>query len=242
MYLCVLGGAYIQSQLVELVTWMLQRRLLIQLHTYLYMATYLDVGTGSDQPLDQINVNVDPDISLNLNIRPFDFPEEDDATVSDTFSETMGEELALPSPLSNPQPQESNEGEKSVDSNDKEEASPKSSKSDSQKDRAVQNNNNEEMIEPLDKFKSSLPELNNETVKRALGLVNKSSISLQDIKMFSKLAKYFNGEFHVEEIMYRENVRRSQLMLLLDKFRECLITVEKEDADISFLRSCDSTH
>lgn len=206
------------------------------------MATYLDVGTGSDQPLDQINVNVDPDISLNLNIRPFDFPEEDDATASDTFSETMGEELALPSPLSIPQPQESNEEEKSEDSKDKDEPSPKSSKSDSQKDRAVQNNNNEEMVEPLDKFKSSLPELNNETVKRALGLVNKSSISLQDIKMFSKLAKYFNGEFHVEEIMYRENVRRSQLMLLLDKFRECLITVEKEDADISFLRSCDSIH
>lgn len=205
------------------------------------MATYLDVGTGSDQPLDQINVNVDPDISLNLNIRPFDFPEEDDATASDTLSETMGEELALPSPLSIPQPHEGNE-EKSLGSNDKDESSPKSSKSGSQKDRAVQNNNNEEMIEPLDKFKSSLPELNNETVKRALGLVNKSSISLQDIKMFSKLAKYFNGEFHVEEIMYRENVRRSQLMLLLDKFRECLITVEKEDADISFLRSCDSSH
>lgn len=217
---------------MDLVTWMLQKRLLIQLHSYIYLATYLDTGAGTDQQLDQISVNVDPDISLNLNLRPYDFLEEDDATVSDTFSEITGEDMALVSPLSLTTQQHNQEECNSLDVKDDTISEP-----DTQQDRAKQNNNNEEIIEPLDKFKSSLPELNNEAVKRALGLVNKISISVQDIKMFSKLAKYFTGEYHVEEIMYRENVRRSQLMLLLDKFRECLITVEKEDADISFFRN-----
>ncbi|ODM97728.1 Nitrogen permease regulator 3-like protein, partial [Orchesella cincta] len=232
----MLGGTYIQSQLVELVTWMLQRRLLIQLHIYIYMATYLDGGSGGENQLDQISVHVDPDISLNLNsMRPFDFPEEDDATVSDTYSETTVDEISLVNPVQMPQKEQ--KSEEVIDLKPKSEESSSQSEAQNQQDRAKQNNNNEEVVEPLDKFRSSLPELTNEAVKRAVGMVNKASISVQDIKMFSKIAKYFTGEFHIEEIMYRENIRRSQLMLLLDKFRECLITVEKEDADISFFRN-----
>ncbi|CAL8122765.1 unnamed protein product [Orchesella dallaii] len=232
----MLGGTYVQSQLVELVTWMLQRRLLIQLHIYIYLVTYLDGGSGGENQLDQISVNVDPDISLNLNgMRPFDFPEEDDATVSDTYSETTVDEIGLVNPI--PLPQQVKNGGESNDIKTKSDESSSQSEAQTQQDRAKQNNNNDEVIEPLDKFRSALPELTNESVKRAVGMVNKASISLQDIKMFSKIAKYFTGEFHIEEIMYRENIRRSQLMLLLDKFRECLITVEKEDADISFFRN-----
>jgi hypothetical protein len=95
------------------------------------------------------------------------------------------------------------------------------------------------LVEPdetgdLEKFKGSLSEMS-ETVKRAVARI-KIPLSIQDIKMFNRLSKYFTGEFHLEEIMYRENVRRSQLMLLLDKFRDVLITVEKDDADINFFR------
>jgi hypothetical protein len=86
----------------------------------------------------------------------------------------------------------------------------------------------------LEDLKGTLPELN-EAVRRAVAGV-KTSISLQDVKMFARLSKYFTGEHHIEEIMYRENVRRSQLLLLLDKFRDVLITCEKEDADINFFK------
>lgn len=46
---------------------------------------------------------------------------------------------------------------------------------------------------------------------------------------------YFKGEHHLEEIMYFENLRRSQLLQLLDKFRDVLIIYETEDPAIATL-------
>ncbi|CAG4945890.1 unnamed protein product [Parnassius apollo] len=46
---------------------------------------------------------------------------------------------------------------------------------------------------------------------------------------------YFRGEQHLEEIMFMENVTRSQLMQLLDKFKDILITFETEDPAVAML-------
>lgn len=46
---------------------------------------------------------------------------------------------------------------------------------------------------------------------------------------------YFRGEQHLEEIMFMENVSRSQLMQLLDKFKDVLITFETEDPAVAML-------
>ena len=54
--------------------------------------------------------------------------------------------------------------------------------------------------------------------------------------MFATLCRYFRGRHHLEvrgggvtawlqEIMYHENIRRSALLQLVDKFRELLIKV-----------------
>jgi hypothetical protein len=40
------------------------------------------------------------------------------------------------------------------------------------------------------------------------------------------------GCHHLEEIVYLENIRRSELLQLLDKFRDVLITCETEDPAI----------
>ncbi|CAH1115368.1 unnamed protein product [Psylliodes chrysocephalus] len=63
----------------------------------------------------------------------------------------------------------------------------------------------------------------------------------EDLKLFAKLCRkeYFQGNQHVEEIMYIENLRRSQLLQLLDKFRDVLITYETEDPAIAMF-SCSS--
>ncbi|CAG9861909.1 unnamed protein product [Phyllotreta striolata] len=63
----------------------------------------------------------------------------------------------------------------------------------------------------------------------------------EDLKLFARLCRkgYFQGNHHVEEIMYLENLRRSQLMQLLDKFRDVLITYETEDPAIAMF-SCSS--
>ena len=48
-----------------------------------------------------------------------------------------------------------------------------------------------------------------------------------------RLCPYFNGKHHLEEIMYYENVSRSGLVTLLDKFRRVLVTCEHEDPGTS---------
>ncbi|XP_023015389.1 GATOR complex protein Nprl3 [Leptinotarsa decemlineata] len=63
----------------------------------------------------------------------------------------------------------------------------------------------------------------------------------EDLKLFARLCRkeYFQGNHHIEEIMYLENLRRSQLLQLLDKFRDVLITYETEDPAIAMF-SCPS--
>ena len=52
---------------------------------------------------------------------------------------------------------------------------------------------------------------------------------------FYLISGYFKGEHHLEEIMYFENLRRSQLLQLLDKFRDVSIIYETEDPAIATL-------
>lgn len=59
--------------------------------------------------------------------------------------------------------------------------------------------------------------------------------NVEDLGLMVKLMGYFKGEHHLEEIMYYENMRRSQLLQLLDKFRECCIIYETEDPVIASL-------
>ncbi|XP_073839230.1 GATOR complex protein Nprl3 [Musca autumnalis] len=62
-----------------------------------------------------------------------------------------------------------------------------------------------------------------------------ASANLDDLSLMVKLyqAGYFKSEHHLEEIMYFENLKRSQLLQLLDKFREVLIIYETEDPAIA---------
>ncbi|KAJ0176049.1 hypothetical protein K1T71_008223 [Dendrolimus kikuchii] len=58
-----------------------------------------------------------------------------------------------------------------------------------------------------------------------------------DLLLLAQLHKkgYFRGEQHLEEIMFMENVSRSQLLQLLDKFKDVLITFETEDPAVAML-------
>lgn len=51
----------------------------------------------------------------------------------------------------------------------------------------------------------------------------------KDLKLFLNLMKYFDGSYHMEEIMYNENLSRPQLLKLLDKFKPLLVTNLRED-------------
>ncbi|XP_071449044.1 GATOR1 complex protein NPRL3 [Hetaerina americana] len=51
----------------------------------------------------------------------------------------------------------------------------------------------------------------------------------EDLALFAKLVGHFKGTSHLEEIMYVEKVSRSQLLQIIDKFRDVLVTFEMED-------------
>ena len=51
----------------------------------------------------------------------------------------------------------------------------------------------------------------------------------EDLFLFLKLLKYFDGVHHLEEIMYRENLVRFELITILDKFNPLLRTSVRED-------------
>lgn len=55
--------------------------------------------------------------------------------------------------------------------------------------------------------------------------------------MFARLLHYFRGRRHLEEIMCNENTRRSQLLLLLDKFRSVLVLTALEDPVIAVFQA-----
>lgn len=59
--------------------------------------------------------------------------------------------------------------------------------------------------------------------------------NLDDLRLFAQLIVYFDGRNHLEHIMYYANVRRSQLLALIDKFRDVLITAQHEDPAVAEL-------
>ncbi|KAL7631232.1 UNVERIFIED_CONTAM: hypothetical protein RMT77_018463 [Armadillidium vulgare] len=70
--------------------------------------------------------------------------------------------------------------------------------------------------------------------EKEMVLNTESAKNFEDLKLFASLCCYFRGEHPLEEIMYRANIHRSQLLEILDKFRSVLITVQQIDPSISF--------
>jgi hypothetical protein len=62
-----------------------------------------------------------------------------------------------------------------------------------------------------------------------------SSKSVDDLKLLIRLMPYFNGKHHIEDIMFLENLERSQVLILCDKFRDILFTCHYEDVAVSQL-------
>lgn len=61
-----------------------------------------------------------------------------------------------------------------------------------------------------------------------------ASRNIEDLKLFASLCCYFDGRHHLEEIMYYENLRRSQVIAILDNFHDILETCTHEDPATSF--------
>ncbi|XP_065653440.1 GATOR1 complex protein NPRL3-like [Hydra vulgaris] len=90
-----------------------------------------------------------------------------------------------------------------------------------------------ELIEIAKRYlkKNEISIFSNFTVAEKMGFLQLVEVvDKEDLVFFLNMSKYFRGEHHLEDIMYYENVPRSKLLTLIDKFRSMLLTVDHEDS------------
>lgn len=180
-----------EAQLIQMVVWMLQRRLLIQLHTYVCLL----VPPSEDEP----------------GLRDEDLP---------LAARVGGRSLSTPSALSFGSP---------TSSDDMTLTSPSMDNSSAELLPGGDSPLNKRMTETL---LASLSEHERQVILNIPAAQNP-----EDLRMFARLLHYFRGHHHLEEIMYNENMRRSQLKTLFDKFRSVLVVTNHEDPIISIFQS-----
>ncbi|KAM8844936.1 GATOR1 complex protein NPRL3 isoform 2-T2 [Spinachia spinachia] len=180
-----------EAQLIQMVVWMLQRRLLIQLHTYVCLL----VAPSEDEPR---------------------LRDEDPLPAA----RVGGRSLSTPSALSFGSP---------TSSDDMTLTSPSMDNSSAELLPGGDSPLNKRMTETL---LASLSEHERQVILNIPAAQNP-----EDLRMFARLLHYFRGHHHLEEIMYNENMRRSQLKTLFDKFRSVLVVTNHEDPIISIFQS-----
>ncbi|XP_028669963.1 GATOR complex protein NPRL3 isoform X1 [Erpetoichthys calabaricus] len=180
-----------EVQLIQMVIWMLQHRLLMQLHTYVCLL----VPPAEEEP----------------RLRDDELP---------LATRVGGRSLGTPNALSFGSP---------TSSDDMTLTSPSMDNSSAEMVTGGDSPLNKRMIENL---LASLSEHEREVILSVPAAQNE-----EDLRMFARLLHYFRGQHHLEEIMYNENMRRSQLVTLFDKFRSVLVVVNHEDPIISLFQS-----
>ncbi|PNI12024.1 NPRL3 isoform 7 [Pan troglodytes] len=186
-----LAPAVQETQLIQMVVWMLQRRLLIQLHTYVCLMA----SPSEEEPR----------------------PRDDDVPFT---ARVGGRSLSTPNALSFGSP---------TSSDDMTLTSPSMDNSSAELLPSGDSPLNQRMTENL---LASLSEH-----ERAAILSVPAAQNPEDLRMFARLLHYFRGRHHLEEIMYNENTRRSQLLMLFDKFRSVLVVTTHEDPVIAVFQA-----
>ncbi|NXK65611.1 NPRL3 protein, partial [Sylvietta virens] len=181
----------LQTQLIQMVIWMLQHRLLIQLHTYVCLMV---------PPNEEEFRAQDEDMPFTARVG--------------------GRSLSTPNALSFGSP---------TSSDDMTLTSPSMDNSSAELIPGGDSPLNKRMTENL---LASLLEHEREAILNVPAAQNP-----EDLRMFARLLHYFRGRHHLEEIMYNENMRRSQLLMLFDKFRSVLVVTSHEDPVISIFQS-----
>uniref|UniRef100_A0A8C0G1Q6 GATOR1 complex protein NPRL3 C-terminal HTH domain-containing protein n=1 Tax=Chelonoidis abingdonii TaxID=106734 RepID=A0A8C0G1Q6_CHEAB len=181
----------LQTQLIQMVIWMLQHRLLIQLHTYVCLMV---------PPNEEDFRAQDEDMPFTARVG--------------------GRSLSTPNALSFGSP---------TSSDDMTLTSPSMDNSSAELIPGGDSPLNKRMTENL---LASLSEHEREAILNVPAAQNP-----EDLRMFARLLHYFRGRHHLEEIMYNENMRRSQLVMLFDKFRSVLVVTNHEDPVISVFQS-----
>ncbi|KAM5152053.1 GATOR1 complex protein NPRL3 isoform 2-T2 [Mantella aurantiaca] len=179
-----------EPYLIQMVIWMLQHRLLIQIHTYVCLLA----------PPKEDSNSKDEDASFAARVG--------------------GRSLSTPNALSIGSPTSSDDMTLTSPSMDNSSAELLPGGDSPINKRATEN------------LLASLSQNEREAILSVPAAQNP-----EDLKMFARLLHYFRGRHHLEEIMYNENMRRSQLLMLFDKFWSVLVVTNHEDPVISVFQS-----
>uniref|UniRef100_A0A182JJY2 GATOR complex protein NPRL3 n=1 Tax=Anopheles atroparvus TaxID=41427 RepID=A0A182JJY2_ANOAO len=235
-----------QGRLAQMVLWMLQHHLLMQLHTYVQFVANLDgiedeelegaaggYAAESRASANQSHTLYGSSAPSGSSSQPLAVPmggNRKHSLSEDRYSDSLSALLTTSavSVASNTRPSS---------------ASHRSNMSHSSVGGGLQtasSTENDESIASIDeddklrRLLAAFPEPDRKAVARIPAAKNPEDLALM-VRLWQK--GYFMGEHHLEEIMYFENLRRSQLLQLVDKFREVLIIYETEDPVIANLYS-----
>ncbi|XP_013925739.1 PREDICTED: nitrogen permease regulator 3-like protein [Thamnophis sirtalis] len=195
-----LAPAIQETHLIRMVAWMLQHRLLIQLHSYACLMV---------PPKEEEEEEEEEEEGFRTRVEELSFP-----------ARVGGRSLSTPSALSFGSP---------TSSDDMTLTSPSMDNSSAELLPGGESPVNKRMTENL---LTSLSEHEREAILSVPAAHNPD-----DLRMFARLLHYFRGRHHLEEIMYNENMRRSHLLMLFDKFRSVLVVTNHEDPVISVFQS-----
>ncbi|XP_025092889.1 GATOR complex protein NPRL3-like [Pomacea canaliculata] len=219
----------LQAQRVQIVVWMLQQGLLMQLHTYIFFVRPDRKGQGSFGASISIAEFSSSNIHPQVVEESFFSYVMDDHTnlerapsmsdVASINSDESASGLPVPSAMILPGLLSSMTGKHLSKSPSLEVSS----------DGTIVT---EEMKAQWQKHGTLLKELS--AADKAAVLKCPAAKNLDDLQLFARLFPYFNGKHHLEEIMFYENIRRSQLLTLLDKFKDVLITCCHQDLATTF--------
>ncbi|XP_055693349.1 GATOR complex protein NPRL3 [Lutzomyia longipalpis] len=221
-----------QGRLAEMVLWMLQHHLLMQLHTYVqFMPTEHgeppeEVPEDQQTEFDAADNSISPDDDLHagsllsMSSQPMPVPNTSRRSLTDEhFSESILDDSTVFENIAAP-PSSSHKSNYST------------TQSVSLSTDAGESLGSAEDEEKIKELLMAFNEPERSAVRQV-----PASANIEDLALMVKLyqAGYFKGNHHLEEIIYFENLRRSQLLQLLDKFKDVLIIYETEDPAIANL-------
>lgn len=201
--------------LLSIVTWLLQSRILTQVHKYIFLV----VDKESDHNHNKTSLSESFESSLRR-YRTDSLPESQEDSnfgLNSSLSSTPNSNLEYPSP-----------------SNDANNRYSLSSSCPLDNPLGPPGMTNGSIITTLQKAGLTLS-----GAKHVLAIP--SSKNPEDLKLLIRLLPYFDGKHHVEDIMFFENLERSQVLILCDKYRDILFTCHYEDVAVSQLSPYNNT-
>lgn len=197
-----------QCKLVHMIIWMLRKRLLLQFHTYV---VFVPLRNASPYIMQRLSFTQTPDLKTQPSLER---PQSSSTDLND--ASTMASSYQSESSL----------GVSPANLHFPEYALHSQSVLRTELDKSEVKESSELMLRGIG--------LNKEEINAILS--SPAASNWDDVQLFAKLCPYFDGHHHIEDIMYYENLRRSQILTLIDKFRDVLLVFQYEDTTVDKLQ------